>query len=528
MKRHGYIWIGVLILLASGLAGLRSVPDAAQAQEGERCFPETGFCISGQIRAFWEQNGGLPVFGFPITAQRAEEIEGQTRQAQWFQRNRLELNPATGEVLLGRLGVEVLERQGRDWRDFPTNPDPDAGCERFDTGHSVCGEILAAFRSDGLALDNDPTITQDESIGLFGLPISGEIEETLADGETYVVQYFERARFERHPENDPPFNVLLGLLGTELQSSGDADTESRLLFTQLIPNAEGGFNQDIYSCTVVEENTVPVGCDAIRSLTNIPQNDGQAVWSPDGQQIAFESDIGGNWNLYLISGSGNTQLTDNGGTDGAPSWGNIPGLGWRIVFHSNRAGGDFDLYILNPEPDSSQASLETRYQVRGLTANDGINERFPAISPDGSKIAYVANPDGGDLQLYVADLVVHNGNVVVFQERPITTGLAGQSGKPVWSPDSSKLLFENNSTGNNDVYVVDADGNNLQNLTNNPADDGHPTWSPDGLLVAFQSNREEVFAIYIMDTQGQNVVPFIQSETGINIVHPSWQPATTP
>ena len=45
---------------------LAFVPSAAFAQS-DRCFPETGLCIRGAIRTFWERNGGLPVFGFPLT-----------------------------------------------------------------------------------------------------------------------------------------------------------------------------------------------------------------------------------------------------------------------------------------------------------------------------------------------------------------------------------------------------------------------------------------------------------------------------
>src|SRR4051794_16224894 len=62
-RRHGiYLFSAIALLAAIG-----AVPAAAQT--GERCFPETGLCIAGPIRAFWERNGGLPVFGFPITPQ---------------------------------------------------------------------------------------------------------------------------------------------------------------------------------------------------------------------------------------------------------------------------------------------------------------------------------------------------------------------------------------------------------------------------------------------------------------------------
>jgi hypothetical protein len=111
-------------MMALALVGV-SLPAVlpVNAQTEPRCFPETGFCIAGRIRTFWEQNGGLPVFGYPIGPQQAELIENQRLfQVQWFERNRLELHPenaAPYDVLLGRLGVDRLLQQNRDWFTFP-------------------------------------------------------------------------------------------------------------------------------------------------------------------------------------------------------------------------------------------------------------------------------------------------------------------------------------------------------------------------------------------------------------------------
>ncbi|MFO7167633.1 MAG: hypothetical protein DIU80_006350 [Chloroflexota bacterium] len=207
-----------LALLAALLIGHAPTADA---QAGERCFPETGYCISGRIREFWEQNGGLPVFGFPIDPQGEEMIEGRPVQVQWFERTRLELhpeNPPPYDVLLGRLGVDRLEQQGRDWRTFPTGPlVRPVPCRDFpETRHAVCGAFLEYFRSHGLNFDGRPGISEHESIALFGMPVSDEMVETLSDGRQYTVQWFERARFEYHPENPEPYKVLLGLLGNEV------------------------------------------------------------------------------------------------------------------------------------------------------------------------------------------------------------------------------------------------------------------------------------------------------------------------
>jgi YVTN family beta-propeller protein len=180
---------------------LLAVTMPTAGQTSERCFAETGFCIAGPFRAFWERNGGLPTFGLPIAPQQEEQIEGRTLQAQWFERNRLEIQP-DGAITLGRLGAQRLGQQGRSWFALPKS-EPQAGCRFFaETGHNVCGQILATWQSRGLSV--------------FGLPLSDTRTEVIG-GKEYAVQWFERARFELHPENAPPHRVLLGLLGREIR-----------------------------------------------------------------------------------------------------------------------------------------------------------------------------------------------------------------------------------------------------------------------------------------------------------------------
>ena len=86
-------WRALLALL---LGVLLAAPAAQTIHAAdERCFPETGQCISGPFRRYWEQNGGLAVFGYPISSPKNElnHESGQTFLAQWFERNRFELPP---------------------------------------------------------------------------------------------------------------------------------------------------------------------------------------------------------------------------------------------------------------------------------------------------------------------------------------------------------------------------------------------------------------------------------------------------
>ncbi len=188
------------LLLALVALALLPFATPAAAQADQRCFPETGQCIAGPIRAYWERSGGLATFGFPITAQAAETVEGTPLQVQWFERDRLEIQP-DGRVTAGRLGVERLEQLGTPWQQG-AGAAAGAGCTAFpETGHQVCGTFAAYWRANG-------------GLERFGFPVTGAFTAEL-EGRSYTVQYFERRRFELHPELGPN-SVLLGLLGREV------------------------------------------------------------------------------------------------------------------------------------------------------------------------------------------------------------------------------------------------------------------------------------------------------------------------
>jgi Mannosyl-glycoprotein endo-beta-N-acetylglucosaminidase len=207
----------VVILFCALLTIATTAPARVIAETTEQCFSETGFCIDGRIREYWAAQGGLRVFGYPIGPQSTVQIEGKPVVAQAFERNRLELHPENArpyDVLLGRLGADRLGQQGRDWYGFPKSATAD--CKTFaQTQHAVCGRIWEVWRQYGLEFDGAAGISEAESLALFGLPLSGVQAERLSDGKEYQVQWFERARFELHPENAAPYDVLFGLLGNE-------------------------------------------------------------------------------------------------------------------------------------------------------------------------------------------------------------------------------------------------------------------------------------------------------------------------
>jgi hypothetical protein len=178
-------------------------------------FSETGFTVCGKFLIYWKANGGLSQQGFPISNVFEEKNadppagDGKIHKVQYFQRARFEEhteNQPPYDVLLGLIGTEQFTTK---YQSVPvSNITEVQPCQLFsETGFKVCGRFLEYWKASG-------------GLAQQGFPISGLFEEKNADppagdGQVHIVQYFQRARFEAHNENQPPNDVLLGLLGAE-------------------------------------------------------------------------------------------------------------------------------------------------------------------------------------------------------------------------------------------------------------------------------------------------------------------------
>ncbi|HEY1011566.1 MAG TPA: hypothetical protein VGE07_02605 [Herpetosiphonaceae bacterium] len=237
MRRISLLALALGLMLAAGAPPARATPPL----DDRLCFAETGQCVAGRFRAYWEQNGGLPVFGLPLTAagDQLNRDTNQTYLTQVFERARFELHPeaaAPYDVQLGRLGDDQLVGRGVDWRSATPRPGSPPGaaadsCLAFDTGHAVCdfgrdeaaGRARTGFRSfwesHGLL---DPKLdSYGRSLALFGKPLTSPRFEINSSGDYVLAQQFERARFEWSFERNA---LTLGRLGYELHSNAYALT----------------------------------------------------------------------------------------------------------------------------------------------------------------------------------------------------------------------------------------------------------------------------------------------------------------
>ncbi len=205
MRRKTMLVPAITLVLASLLAW---APSYTFAQPSNcRTFTETGQTVCGKFLVYWDGHGGLAQQGYPISGelQETSQTDGKTYTVQYFERAIFEMhpeNPPPNDVLLSLLGVFLYQSK------YPggapnqqTNSDP--GSLLFpETGKRVGGRFLSYWQSHG-------------GLAQQGLPISDEFTETSSlDGKSYLVQYFERAVFEYHPEQTPEYQVLLSQLGT--------------------------------------------------------------------------------------------------------------------------------------------------------------------------------------------------------------------------------------------------------------------------------------------------------------------------
>jgi hypothetical protein len=394
----------VVITLAAALflplAPAAAAPARAPAPPppGFAYFPETGHNIGLKIKRFYDSHGGLDIFGLPLT----EVFTEDGLQVQYFERARFELHPElppefyVSLTLLGSYFTSGRTDPAFQWLSAAPSPDRDFFVE---SGHSLGGAFRGFWQGRG-------------GLAAFGFPISEEFNEiNPQDGRTYLVQYFQRARFEYHPENiGTPYEVQLGQLGRQLLNERPA-IHVQTAPTQplvLLGKATTGFatsiterRQNIAIATSMFDGVVvqPGQEYSFLSAGDFSENAGFV----EGYAIVagkLEKVIGGglcqvSTTLFRAASNAGMQITQRSGHT------------YVVYFYENILG--FDATVFSP----------------------GVDFKWRNDSPGAVHIAATTNPDAATVTFELWG--VSDGRTVSYQG-PITRNVV-KPGVPTWQFD---------------------------------------------------------------------------------------------
>jgi TolB protein len=175
----------------------------------------------------------------------------------------------------------------------------------------------------------------------------------------------------------------------------------------------------------------------------------------------------------------------------------------QLLIVSRRTGNP-ELVLLN---------VEGAGEARQLT-DARCTSAYPAWSPDGKKVAFASNRTG-TLHLYVMDA---DGSGV----KQLTRG-ADRCRAPAWSPEGKRIAFCRATPDGDRVQVIDADGGDPKPV--GEGDGSEPAWSPDGKQILFASARGgHGFGVWVMDADGGNARELTGGDNPVGFVYPAWSP----
>jgi TolB protein len=223
-------------------------------------------------------------------------------------------------------------------------------------------------------------------------------------------------------------------------------------------------------------------------------------------KIAFISNRDGNWELYMMDydGYNQTRLTYNETQDYMPAW---SADGRKIAYTAYR-GGEAALWLY-----SIYEGTRTLIFDRGTSFS-------PSFSPDGKKLAFSTTEEDGNTQIYVARLS-DTDPVKVTEVRKLTFTKANDLA-PSWSPTSRQIAFTSDRSGSPQIYVMDAEGSNIERVSFGGSYFDGPAWSPTGDMIVYVSRVNNIFDIYVLNLKTNRVIKL--TESNARNESPTWAP----
>ncbi len=268
---------------------------------------------------------------------------------------------------------------------------------------------------------------------------------------------------------------------------------SQSIFGKLVfPSARSG-NLDLWVMDLADpENPT--------QLTTSPAADVEPRWSPDGSMVLFGSPEGGNTNdIFVINadGSGRRRLLD---WPDSHEWGAVWSPDGKYIAFTSEKDGNYQIYVMPFEGEGEPVNL----------MQDKSFYTYPDWSPDGQWLVFVSDLSGNwDIwKMNVAKCLearLSGGDAEIACAPQQLTENYDDDFFPRWSPDGNKIAFSSRRYSDRDIYVMDAEGGNLERLTDLPGNDSNPIWAMDGQDIIFSRRPQTNWDLYMMRANGSDI-----------------------
>ena len=246
-----------------------------------------------------------------------------------------------------------------------------------------------------------------------------------------------------------------------------------------------------------------------KQLTDGDSDNYSPTFSPDGIQIAFASFRTDNGEIYLMDLNGRirrrvTFTTDF--NDSSPTFLTTP----NYLFYSSepKASREVKVVIQSSGSTPIYAGFNLTHihsKITRAVLPVSFGARVPRASPAGDQVVYESNTDG-NLELYLLDLAGINLAQLTpedIEPKRITFNET-DDGSPTFFPNGKRVMFVSSRNEVNQLYTIDIDGQNETHFNPNRYDSYNPTVSPDGKTIAYVSARDGDWEIYLIDADGKN------------------------
>ena len=259
-------------------------------------------------------------------------------------------------------------------------------------------------------------------------------------------------------------------------------------------------------------------------------NDGFVFFTTDRDNPSNAGMCNNCEDIYVMSpdGTNPTRLTHGGGVEADTAAYSSGGADWShskklVAFQSNRVNRVPQIYLMNADGSEQQVLVS----LPGGAA-------FPSFSQSGNELCFHGQASPRDIYIvnvHGTGLTNLTAGLRVPQQAGEPAPLTGDNIRCDWSAKGNAIAFTNNGNGNQEIYVIDADGTGLRRMTTAAGSDANPAFSPKGDLIAFESNRDGTPEIYVTNADGTGIQERLTNfsaeptPSNVSVTKPTWSPS---